>query len=70
VWLSSFLSYWAFLVFADAQVRQEEGGAALKKRVGGCVLAGLWGRLGLDRVPQRLLAESRGLRAPHRGLIF
>ena len=31
MWLSSFLSYWAFLVFADAQVRQEEGGAALKK---------------------------------------
>ena len=45
----------------------------LRSGVGGCVLAGLWGRLSLDRVPQRLLAESRGLRAPHRGphlLIF
>ena len=30
--------------------------------VGGCVLAGMWGAPRLDRVLQRFLAESRGLR--------
>jgi hypothetical protein len=41
------------LGFADARVRQE-------KKCGVDVLAGLlWRRLGLDRLLQRLLAESR-----------